>query len=76
LSDRGIESAVLDEALNELYNSVPHLIFMVFLDVVSEDLQSSLRQLGNNLADSEVVMVPKRTQRGGVAGHTESVRVA
>jgi RNase P/RNase MRP subunit POP5 len=67
---------VLDKALNELDNSALHLFFLLFLDVVSEDLESCLGQLGNNLANSEVVMVPKRTQRVGVAGHTESARHA
>jgi len=62
LFDRRLECSMLGEALNELNYSALHFFFVLLLTVVGEDLNSGLGQLGYNLTDSEVTVVPKRAQ--------------
>ena len=59
MADEGLESAVLDEALHESDHAVLHLIFVLLLDLVREDLHADSGQARDDPADGKVAVVPE-----------------
>ena len=59
MADEGLEGAVLDKALHESDHAVLHLIFVLLLDLVREDLHADSGQARDDPADGKVAVIPE-----------------
>lgn len=60
---------MLNKATDEANHPILHFLFLLPLDVVGEDLYARLGQDRDDLADSEVIVVPKTAQRARPLAH-------
>ena len=65
---------MLYETADEADHSTLHLFFLLPLDIVREYLHARLGQLGDDLADSVVVVTPEVSQRAGPPAFADRVR--